>query len=122
MAPQQNCNTSRRIAIVAETKPDAAAKAALAQKVEDVFPFTPRGLLRAVRTLPDVQKRMKRCNGKNAPTLWVEVAGHRVPEAVLDSLVDFVHEDDVRFRERMFLPIETRTTKARKIIANALSA
>jgi hypothetical protein len=90
--------------------------------VEETFPFTPRGLLRAVRTLPDIQKRMRRCNGKVDATLWVEVAGHRISEGAIDSLVDFVHEDDVRYRAQMFLPIETRTTKAKKIIANALSA
>jgi hypothetical protein len=122
MALPQISNKEKHIAIVTQPLPGAAAKGAAEPKVEQTFPFTPRGLLRAVRALPEHQKKIRRCNGNTGVSSWVEVAGHRISAGAIDSLVDFVHEDDVRFRERMFLPVETRTTKAKKIIANALSA
>jgi hypothetical protein len=119
MALHQTCSSTKLITIVTQPNPNSAVAV---PKVEKTFPFTPRGLLKAVRTLPEHQRRIGRCNGNIGVASWVEVAGHRISAGAVDSLVDIVHEDDVRFHERMFLSVETRTTKAKKIIANALSA
>jgi hypothetical protein len=110
-----------KITIVTQLHPGINVKGAGTPQVAWQFPFTARGLMRAVDVFPAHCRAMEQANGNiGCGASWIEIRGQRFRQfgtpSDLDDLDRQAFAQDVKYRRSHFLPHISRTTLAQRIL------